>query len=143
MTVPRAGGAPVVDQVAQTVYAPANLLGAPLVIAIVVSGKGPVAFDAGRAAQNMVLAAWNEGVSCPNGIANPDSLAELPGLEADEQVKIVVSFGYPRGRGTRKRAHPRRVPLGGPQTRSRRSAAPCARAGDEVCGPGRAGARRA
>lgn len=47
----------------------------------------------------MVLAAWNEGVSCPNGIANPDSLAELPGLEADEQVKIVVSFGYPAGAG--------------------------------------------
>jgi hypothetical protein len=48
-----------VDQVAQTVYAPPNLLGAPLVIAIVVSGQGPVAFDAGRAAQNTMLAAWN------------------------------------------------------------------------------------
>ena len=85
-----------VDQVAQTVYAPPNLLGAPLVIAIVVGGKGPVAFDAGRAAQNMMLAAWNEGVvSCPNGIANPESLAELLGLEADVQVQIVLSFGYP------------------------------------------------
>jgi nitroreductase len=85
-----------VDQVAQTVHAPPNLLGAPLVIAIVVSGKGPVAFDTGRAAQNMMLAAWNEGVvSCPNGIANPESLGELLGLEADEQVQIVLSFGYP------------------------------------------------
>ena len=85
-----------VDQVAQTVYEPPNLLGAPLVIAIAVTGKGPVAFDAGRAAQNMMLAAWNEGVvSCPNGIANPESLAELLGLEADVQVQIVLSFGYP------------------------------------------------
>jgi len=85
-----------VDQVAQTVHAPPNLFGAPLVIAIVVSGKGPVAFDTGRAAQNMMLAAWNEGVvSCPNGIANPESLGELLGLEADEQVQIVLSFGYP------------------------------------------------
>lgn len=85
-----------VDEVAQTVHAPPNLLGAPLVIAIVVSGKGPVAFDTGRAAQNMMLAAWNEGVvSSPNGIANPESLAELLGLEADEQVQIVLSFGYP------------------------------------------------
>jgi nitroreductase len=85
-----------VDQVAQAVYAPPNLLGAPLVIAIVVGGKGPVAFDAGRAAQNMMLAAWNEGVvSCPNGIANPESVAELLALEADEQVGIVLSFGYP------------------------------------------------
>lgn len=37
------------------------------------SGKGPVAFDAGRAAQNMMLAAWNEGVvSTPNGIAKAE-----------------------------------------------------------------------
>jgi len=85
-----------VDRVAQTVYAPPNLRGAPLVIAIAVSGKGPVGFDAGRAAQNMMLAAWNEGVvSTPNGIANPERLAELLGLEADVQVQIVLSFGYP------------------------------------------------
>jgi len=57
------------------------------VIAIVLSGKGLVTFDAGRAAQNMVLAAWSKGVvSGPNGIANLDSLAELFGPEADEQV---------------------------------------------------------
>ena len=34
---------------------------APLAIAVVVSGKGPVAFDPGRAAGHMMLAAWNEG----------------------------------------------------------------------------------
>lgn len=85
-----------VDRVAETVYAPSNLLGATLVIAIVLSGKGPLAFDAGRAAQNMMLAAWNDGVvSCPNGIANPEDLAGLLGLEAGEQVAIVLSFGYP------------------------------------------------
>ncbi|HSI79716.1 MAG TPA: nitroreductase family protein [Solirubrobacterales bacterium] len=85
-----------VDQVAQAVYAPPNLLGAPLVIAIVVSGRGPVAFDAGRAAQNMMLAAWNEGiVSCPNGVANRERMSELLGLDAESQVQIVLSFGYP------------------------------------------------
>ena len=64
-------------------------------IAIVVSGNGPVAFDAGRAAENMMLAAWNEGgVCCPNAITNPESLTELLGLEADVQVPIVLSFGY-------------------------------------------------
>jgi nitroreductase len=74
------------------------------VIAIVVSGKGPVAFDAGRAAQSMMLAAWNEGVvSCPNGIANPESLAELLG---DEQVRDVLS-SLSGARGTRKPAHAR------------------------------------
>lgn len=56
-------------------------------IAIVVSGMGPVAVDAGRRAQNMMLAVWNEGVvSGPNGIANLDCLAELLGLGADAQV---------------------------------------------------------
>jgi nitroreductase len=90
-----------VDEVAQTVHAPPNLLGTPLVSAIVVSGKGPVAFDAGRAAQSMMLAAWNEGVvSCPNGIANPESLAELLG------VRNVLS-SLSGARETRKPAHPR------------------------------------
>ncbi len=56
-------------------------------IAIAASGMRPVVFDAGRAAQDMMLAAWNEGVvSGPNGIADLHSLAEVFGLEADEQV---------------------------------------------------------
>ena len=47
----------------------------------------------------MMLAAWNEGVvSCPNGIANPESLAALLGLEADEQVQIVLSSAIRRAR---------------------------------------------
>src|SRR5687768_13982362 len=45
-----------VERVAETVYAPQNVLGARLVVAIVV--RGSPGFDAGRAAQNMMLAAW-------------------------------------------------------------------------------------
>ncbi|MEK6228528.1 MAG: nitroreductase family protein [Actinomycetota bacterium] len=93
-----------VDQVAQTVHAPPNLLGAPLVIAIVVSGKGPVAFDTGRAAQNMMLAAWNEGVvSSPNGIANPERLGgRAPdarigrGAEVSADPQLATGFGAKR-----------------------------------------------
>jgi hypothetical protein len=33
-----------------------------------------------------MLAAWNEGVVSCSKLASPDSLAELLGLEADEQV---------------------------------------------------------
>jgi hypothetical protein len=84
-----------VDQVAHTVYASPDLLGAPRVIANCGQRQGPVAFDAGRAAQNMMLAAWNEEVGCPNGIANPESLAELLGLKADEQGYGRVLVGYP------------------------------------------------
>jgi nitroreductase len=39
-----------VDQAGKTVHALPTCSTSPLVIAIVVSGKGPVAFDAGRAA---------------------------------------------------------------------------------------------
>jgi nitroreductase len=57
------------ERLATLVYAPGNVRDAALVIAVVVSGRGPVDFDAGRAAQNMMLAAWNDGVvSCPNGM---------------------------------------------------------------------------
>jgi nitroreductase len=85
-----------VEAVANAVYAPQNVLSAALVVGIVVSGKGPVSFDAGRAAQSMLLAAWNEGVaSCPNGIA--DRAAALLALDCgeDDTPVIVLSFGRP------------------------------------------------
>jgi nitroreductase len=87
---------PVVEALAATVYAPENVLRAGLVVAVVVSGKGPVSFDAGRAAQNMLLAAWNEGVaSCPNGIADMPAISAALGLHEDERPVIVLTFGLP------------------------------------------------
>ena len=84
------------DAAAEAVYAPDNLRGATLVVAIVVAGKGPLAIDAGRAAQNMMLAAWNEGIgSCPNGVSDPERMREVVGHTPDEQVATVLSFGYP------------------------------------------------
>ena len=75
------------ERLANAVYAPDNVRGAALVVAIAGSG-----FDLGRAAQNMMLAAWNEGVtSCPNGIADADAATALLG----EPPGIVLSFGYP------------------------------------------------
>jgi len=73
---------------AGAVYEPGNLQGAALAIAIL--GKG--GFDAGRAAQNMMLAAWDEGIaSCPNGIADGAAAAAILGGEP----AIVLSLGYP------------------------------------------------
>jgi nitroreductase len=84
------------QEAAETVFAPENLRGAALGIAISVCGKGPTAFDAGRAAQNMMLAAADEGVgSCPNGVADADALAALLELGEDERVVTVLSLGYP------------------------------------------------
>jgi nitroreductase len=81
---------------APCVFAPDNVRGAGLVVAVVVSGKGPVSFDAGRAAQNMMLAAWNDGVgSCPNGIADAAAMGDALGLTDDDHFAVVLSFGYP------------------------------------------------
>jgi nitroreductase len=73
---------------------PGTVLGAKLVVALVVQGSP--GFDAGRAAQNMMLAAWNEGViSCPNGMPDRDRSKDVLGLGEDEQVLTVLAFGYP------------------------------------------------
>jgi nitroreductase len=70
------------------VYAPDNVRTAALAIAIVC----PRAFDTGRAAQNIMLAAWGEGVvSCPNGISDAQAAERLVG----GPPAIVLSFGYP------------------------------------------------
>jgi nitroreductase len=85
-----------IEALAETVYEPTNVLGAGLVVAVVVSGKGPVSFDAGRAAQNMLLAAWNEGLaSCPNGLADREAAHATLGLAEDESPAIVLTFGLP------------------------------------------------
>jgi nitroreductase len=84
-------------EAAELVTRPENVRDATLAIAIVTSAGGSHArFDVGRAAQNMMLAAWNEGViSCPNAIAKPDELGRLLGIDDGEEVAIVISFGFP------------------------------------------------
>jgi len=75
-------------ELADAVYAPHNVATAALVIALVGDAGG---FDVGRASQNMMLAAWNDGVvSCPNGIRDPETAARICGGE----VKMILSFGY-------------------------------------------------
>jgi nitroreductase len=87
-----------VPPVADTVYVPRNVLDAGLVVVVVVSpGGGMVDFDAGRAAQSMMLAGWADGVtSCPNGIADPDGLAQALAIEPPERAVVVIGFGPPR-----------------------------------------------
>ena len=76
-----------------------------MVVAIVVSGKGPISFDAGRAAQNMLLAAWNEGVGgSPNGISDERGgrgrrSGSRRGADRDRALRSAIR----RGRATRSR----------------------------------------
>ena len=82
------------EEVASSVYAGDNVRGAALVVAIVTGAKGPTAFDAGRAAQNMMLAASNDGIgSCPNGIGDAERLRDAVGHGEDESVATVLTFG--------------------------------------------------
>jgi nitroreductase len=85
------------ELLAEYVYNPENLRGAAMAVAIVVEGKGPISFDAGRAAQNMLLAAWNDGVGgSPNGIRDAEGAESALDLHEGAKIAIVLSFGYPR-----------------------------------------------
>jgi len=85
-----------IEELAAAVYVPENVLGAGLVVAILVAGKGPVMFDAGRAAQSMLLAAWAEGLaSCPNGIADGERARRARAAGVAELPTFVLSFGLP------------------------------------------------
>jgi nitroreductase len=84
------------EQLSLTVYAAGNVQGAAVAIAIATEGGGSP-LDVGRAMQNMMLVAWNEGVvSCPNGMPDPAAAAQVLGLEGDLQPVNILTFGYPR-----------------------------------------------
>ena len=85
------------EALAETVYAPGNVRGAAAVVALVGPPGGRMsAFDAGRIAQNMLLAAWNEGVgSVPNGMPDSARAGEILGAGEEEGVFMVLAFGYP------------------------------------------------
>jgi nitroreductase len=70
---------------------------APLVIAIAVSAKSTRGeYDAGRASQNMMVAAWGEGISsCPVSMHHTDCARAAVGAPDDFHISIVLAFGYP------------------------------------------------
>jgi nitroreductase len=56
-------------------------------------------WDLGRAAQNMVLAAWELGIgSVPATVYDLDLAGRLLGLPADRRCDFLMSFGYPADR---------------------------------------------
>jgi nitroreductase len=55
-----------------------------------------VMWDMGRAAQNMVLAAWELGIgSCPATVYNHEIVRKLLELPDDQRCDFILSFGYP------------------------------------------------
>ena len=52
-------------------------------------------YDAGRASQNMMVAAWAEEIgSCPVSMHHVECAREALGLPDDWRVSVVVAFGY-------------------------------------------------
>ena len=74
-----------------------HLAGAACAIAIVFDPRyyrGE--FDSGRAAQNMMLAAWNEGIgSCLASMHREDDCKAVLGVPGELRLQHIISFGYP------------------------------------------------
>ena len=81
----------------------AHLPAAPVLLALVTlpeSGQwDPVratSFDAGRAAQNIMLAAWADGItSCPVTMHRHEDAARVLRLPPEHRVTWVIALGYP------------------------------------------------
>ena len=77
------------ERLAQAAYRPSLVRDGALVVGI--CGRP---YDVGRCSQNMMLAAWNDGVaSCPAGLG--DRAAAAAALELDEEPVMAIVFGYP------------------------------------------------
>jgi len=62
----------------------------------IVMPKGGYDLDAGRAAQNMMLAAHAQGIaSCPVSMHDQDCARRVLGLPEEHRIPIVIVFGYP------------------------------------------------
>jgi nitroreductase len=64
---------------------------------VVVGEPGAGSLDLGRCAQNMMIAAWNEGIgSCIASLHDEGTARDiLGGVPADHGVRTAISFGYP------------------------------------------------
>ena len=85
------------QDLASAVMAPRNLDRCTVAIAVVLLNER-FRFDAGRVAQNMMVAAWAEGIgSCPNSV-RPDEHERMRrdlNVPADAAIATVITFGYP------------------------------------------------
>jgi nitroreductase len=78
-----------------------HLAGATAAIALVRPAEEPprlysTLWDLGRAAQNMVLAAWELGIgSVPATVYDHELAGRLLGLPADQRCDYLLSFGHP------------------------------------------------
>ncbi len=100
------------DQSVKEKLAPAGpgtgpLVNAPLAI-VIVQERDRRDFDVGRAAQNMMVAAWAEGIhTCPIGLREEGVASEALGLPETHFASIGISFGYPAASAKAGESRPR------------------------------------
>lgn len=84
---------------------------APVVLVIVVPREGGKAFDIGRMAQNVMVAAQGLGLaSCPVTFHHEDCVRDLLGFPEDHEAPMGIGIGHP-GPPTEKRESAPRIPL--------------------------------
>ena len=96
---------------ANAMMAPRNLDRCNVAIAVVLLNER-LRFDAGRVAQNMMVAAWALGVgSCPNSVRpdEQDRIRQDLGVPAEAAIATVITLGYPA------RGQPRPRPKADPE----------------------------
>lgn len=80
---------------------------APLAIAIVLDKSRFAVSDASRAAQDMLLTAWEEGIGGNwVGFGGMEDIKELLGIPGELQLLAILPFGYPAkavGQGKKRR----------------------------------------
>ena len=79
-----------------------HLVGAAFVVVICTEARHRrwAAFDAGRAAQNMMLAAWDQGVaSCVAALHDEKRAREALDIPGDYDIQVAIGFGYPSPAG--------------------------------------------
>jgi nitroreductase len=96
----------------------AHLAGAAAAVAFVVAGTTDPErreidqFDTGQAAMSAMLAAADLGIgSCHSAVGDQDLVRGILGLPADRECLLLLSLGYPAGRGLSPIAHPDRRPF--------------------------------
>jgi nitroreductase len=84
---------------------------APVALVIVVPTEGGRAFDIGRMAQNMMVAAHSLGLaSCPVTFHDPDCVRRLMGFPEDHEAPMGVGIGHPAPPEEKKESAPR-IPI--------------------------------
>jgi nitroreductase len=95
------------------IMAPRNLDRCAVAIAVVLLNDR-LRFDAGRVAQNMMVAAWALGIgSCPNSVRpdEQDRMRQDLGVPAEAAIATILTLGYPAPGQPRPRpaADPERI----------------------------------